>query len=120
MPSVVEICFVIQQKIIKRLFRYYLPLEKDVAHHLNKLEYSSSKDVLCKVWLKFSRWILKKIMVFKCIINLIVLFCYYLPLEKGVVLEFFLNKLESPFTKGCFMQSVVEIGTVFQEKKTKI
>ena len=31
------------------LFCYYLPLEKDGAFHLNKLESPSSKDVLCQV-----------------------------------------------------------------------
>ena len=33
-------------------FRNYLPLEKGVALHLNKLEFLSPKDVLCQVWLK--------------------------------------------------------------------
>ena len=33
------------------LFRYYLPLEKGVALHLNKLESSLPKDALCQVWL---------------------------------------------------------------------
>ena len=36
------------------LFRNYLPLEKGVALHLNKLESLSPKDALCKVWLKLA------------------------------------------------------------------
>ena len=34
------------------LLHNYLPLEKGVALHLNKLEYPSPKDALCKVWVK--------------------------------------------------------------------
>ena len=36
------------------LFCNYLPLEKGVALHLNKLEYPSPKDALCQVWLKLA------------------------------------------------------------------
>ena len=38
------------------LFRNYLPLEKGAALHLNKLEFPSSKDALCQVWLKLAQW----------------------------------------------------------------
>ena len=40
------------------LFSNYLPLEKGIALHLNKLESSSptAKDALGQVWLKLSRW----------------------------------------------------------------
>ena len=38
------------------LFPNYLPLEKDGALHLNKLESPSPKDALCQVWLKFAQW----------------------------------------------------------------
>ena len=38
------------------LFRNYLPLEKDVALRLNKLESHSPKDGLCQVWLKLAIW----------------------------------------------------------------
>ena len=74
----------------------YLPLEKCVAFHLNKLESPSPKDALCQVWLKLVH-LEKKILKF---INVISLFCY-LPLEKGVPL--YLNKLETwiLFTKEC-------------------
>jgi hypothetical protein len=38
------------------LFRYYLPLEKDVPLHLNKLESPPPKNYLCQVWLKLAKW----------------------------------------------------------------
>ena len=38
------------------LFLNYLPLEKDVALLLNKLESPSPKDALCQVWLKLAQW----------------------------------------------------------------
>ena len=37
------------------LFRKYLPLEKGVSLHLNKLESSSPKNAWCKVWLKLAQ-----------------------------------------------------------------
>ena len=51
--SLVEIDLVVLNKICKYfniilLFCYYLPLEKGVALHLNKLESPSSKDVCAK------------------------------------------------------------------------
>ena len=41
-------------------FHNYLPLEKDPALHLNKLESPSPKDRLCQVWLKFGPVVLEK------------------------------------------------------------
>ena len=38
------------------LFRYYPPLEKGGALHLNKLESPLPKDALCQVWLKLAQW----------------------------------------------------------------
>ena len=37
-------------------FCNYLPLEKDGALHLNKLESPTHKDDLCQVWLKLAQW----------------------------------------------------------------
>ena len=34
------------------IFRYYVPFNKGVALHFNKLEYPFPKDSLCQVWLK--------------------------------------------------------------------
>ena len=42
------------------LFRDYLPLEKDGALHLNKLDYPSPKDALCQVWLKLAQRFLRR------------------------------------------------------------
>ena len=42
------------------LFPYYLPLEKGVALHLNKLKSPSPKDALCQVWLKLALWFLRR------------------------------------------------------------
>ena len=36
------------------LFRFYLPFEKGVSLHLNKLESPPLKDVLCQVWVKLT------------------------------------------------------------------
>ena len=60
--SLVEIdVVVLNKKILKNfniilLFCYYLPLEKGMAFHLNKLESPSSKDALCQVLMKLTLW----------------------------------------------------------------
>ena len=41
---------------INVLFRFYLPLEKCVALHLNKFECPLPKDTLCLVWFKLVYW----------------------------------------------------------------
>ena len=56
----VEINLVILEKNIfflnfvtlSSLFSNYLPMEKGLALHLNKIESASSKDALCQAWLK--------------------------------------------------------------------
>ena len=40
-------------------FHYFLPLKKDRALHLNKLESPFPRDALCKVWLKLALWFFK-------------------------------------------------------------
>ena len=73
------------------LFRYYLPLEKGGALHLNNLESPSPKDALCHVWLKLALWFGRGgVLNF---VNVLSLFRNYLPLDMGVALH--LNKLES-------------------------
>ena len=54
----------------------------------------------------------------KKIFFVILLFCHYLPLEKGMAL--YLNKLESPPSNDGLVPSVVEIGPVVLEKKIKM
>ena len=55
-------------------FCYYLPLEKGVALHLNKLESSQPKDDLCQVWLKYAQcfWRRKCFNIFNRIFNRII------------------------------------------------
>ena len=38
------------------LFCYYVPFERGVTLHLNKLKYPLPKDVLCLLWLKLWFW----------------------------------------------------------------
>ena len=65
-PTLVEIGpAILENKILKfvnvfSLFRYYLPLEKGVALHLNKFEFLLPKDDLCQVWLKLAQWFLRR------------------------------------------------------------
>ena len=98
------------------LFRDYIPLEKGVALHLNKLESPSPKDALCQVWFKLAKWFWRR--RFLNIFNIFYSFRYYLPLEKGVALH--LNKLESPPLKDALCQVWFEIGPVVLEKKLKM
>ena len=61
------------------LFCNYLPLVKDRALHLIKLESTSPKDALCQVWLKLAQWFWRK-RFFK-FINVFSHFRNYLPLN---------------------------------------
>ena len=58
------------------LFCNYLPLEKNAALHLNKLESPLPKDALCQVWLKLAQWFWR---IWKCESNKItcLLFHWY-------------------------------------------
>ena len=56
--SLVEICQVALEKKILNDFNVsllYLPLEKDMALHLNKPEFHSPNDALFQVWLKLAK-----------------------------------------------------------------
>ena len=94
------------------LFRYYLPLEKGVALHLNKLESPSPKDALSQVWLKLAQWFLRR--RFLKFVNVFSLFPYYLPLENNWGPSF--EQTWIPFTQGYFVPSLVEFGPVVLEK----
>ena len=93
---------VLEKKIFNKIlhFRYYLPLEKGVTIHLNKLESLPSKDALCHVCLILAKQFWKRIFLINLNRNL--LFRYHFPLEKGVDLH--LNKLESPSSKDALYQ----------------
>ena len=98
------------------LFRYYLPLEKDVALHLNKNESPSPKDTLCQVKLKLAQWFLRR--RFLKVVNLISLFCNYLPLRKGMALH--LNKLECLLPKDALCQVWKPVVLEKKSKKGKV
>ena len=73
------------------LFRH-LPLKKDRALHLNKLESSLPKDALCKVWLnlacRFLRKYIQILWMYSC--------CFVIfPCSKRTK-PFIIKKLESP------------------------
>ena len=72
-------------------FRYYLQSGNSMAFPLNKFENPLPKDALCQVWLKLAQWSWRK--RFLNVVNAFLLFCYYLPLEKGVAPN--VNKLKS-------------------------
>jgi hypothetical protein len=67
---------------------------------LKKLEFPSPKDTLYQVWLNLAYWFWRR--GFLKIFNVFLLFCYYLPLEKGYPLP--LKKLESPSPKDNLCQ----------------
>ena len=78
---------------------------------MNKLESPLPKNALCQVWLNFAQWFRRR--RFLDFVNAFSLFRNYPPLEKGGVLH--LN-----ITQGCFVLSLVEIGLVVLEKKSKM
>ena len=82
------------------LLRYYLPLKKDRALHLNKPESPSPKNALCQVWLKSAQWFWRR--RYFNFVNIFSLFRNYFPLEKGGALH--LNKLEFPLPKDALCQ----------------
>ena len=66
-----------------------------------------------QVWLKLAQWFWRgRFLIF---VNIYSLFCYYLPLEKGMVLH--LNKLESTSPKDALYQVWLKFGSVVLEKK---
>ena len=91
MPSLVEIgIMVLDNKILNfvdvfTLFHNNLPLEQGLVLLLNKIEYPPFKDALCQVCLKLAQWFWRR--RFLNFVNLFKLFCYYVPLEKGVTLH---------------------------------
>ena len=90
------------------LFRDYLPLGKGVVYYLNKLEFPSPKNALGQVWLKLP---IESGEDFLNFVKAFSLFRNYFPYgkEPGPVLI--------PFTKGCCVPNVLEIGSMVLEKK---
>ena len=92
------------------LFRNYPSLEKGRTLHLNKPVSPSLKDALCQVRLIFSQWLWRRFF-FNSAISL------SSALGKGRGPWF--EQTCIPFTQRCFVPSLVEIGRVVLEKKTK-
>ena len=76
------------------LFTNNLPLEKGMALHLNKLESPLPLDALSKVWLKLAQ-------------------CFWRTRFWILVPSF--EQTWIPFTKGCFLLSLAEIGPAFKK-----
>ena len=89
--------------------------------HLNIFEFPFPKNALCQVWLKWAQWFWKR--KFLNFVNVFLLFCNYLPLEKSVILH--LKRLESLLLKDALCHvwlklKLVEIGPVVLEMKMTI
>ena len=83
-----------------------------ISTNLNPLH----QTMLCAILVEIGVWFWRRIL-FK-FVNKFFLFPYYLPLQKGMALH--LKKILIPFTQGCFVSSLVEIGLVVWEKKNKM
>jgi hypothetical protein len=96
---------VLEKKIFKWphpifAFLWYLPFEEDLALYLNNLEFPLPKDDLYQLWLKLACWFWRR--RFKKKFSVFLLFCDYLPLEKGNPLPS--NNLKSPPPKDDLCQ----------------
>ena len=80
---------------------------------LNKIESHSPKEVLCQVWLKLAQWFWRR--RFFNFVNEFFAFSLLSPFGKGQGPSF--EQTWIPFTQGCFVPSLVEIGSVVLEKK---
>ena len=94
-------------------FRYFLPLEKEVVSHLNKLEMLSSK---IRFFAKFG-WNRPSSSGEEDFSILSMNFLYFviISLEKGHGPAF--EQTWISFTQGCFVPSLVEIGRAVLEEK---
>ena len=90
MVSLVEISSVVLEgrflKIWSKQFHNFLIISpsKKWGLHLYKLESTLPKDASWQVWLKLAQWFWRR--RFLNFVNIFLLFCYYLPLGKGIVL----------------------------------
>jgi hypothetical protein len=79
-------------------FSDYLPFEKDLALDLYIVEFPLPKDDLWQVWVKLACWIWRR---FFLKFSKFLLFCYYLLLGKGVVLQLYNSELPLPKNDWC-------------------
>ena len=99
------------------LFHYYLPLEKDVAIHLKKLESPSPKNALCQVWFILISSSVVERKIFKALMCINLLFRYNLSLEKEGGLGLHLNKFESPLQKDPLYQVWLKLAHLFWRRR---
>jgi hypothetical protein len=92
----------------------YLPFEDYLALYLNKFDFLSSKDDLFQVCLNLVCWFWRR---FLKMFSVFLLFCYYLPLEKGF--PYCLNKHESPPPKDDLCQVWVKLAQWFWRRSRK-
>ena len=113
-PSVVEIGPVVLEK--KMHYRYFVVISpwKRAWPFMSQLR-SLHQGCFVLVWLKLAQWFLRK--RFLNFVYESSLFRSYLPWKRAWS---FLWKTEIPFTKGCFVPSLVEIGPVVLEKMMKM
>jgi hypothetical protein len=94
----------------------YLPLEEGLALYLNKLEFPLPKDNVYQVWLYLACWFWRRRFLKKKF-SVFLLFCYYLPLERGNPLH--LNKLESPSPKDDMRKVWLKLAQWFWRRSWK-
>jgi hypothetical protein len=93
----------------------YLPFEKDLALALYNFEFPLPKDDLYQVLLKLACWFWRK--RFLKIFSKFLLFCYYLPLGKEVVLH--LYKSESSLPKNDLCKFCLKLAQRFWRRSRK-
>ena len=84
------------------------PLEEGSGPSFKQTLIPLPKNALCQVWLKLAKWFWRR--RFLNIFNIILLFCYYLPLEKGIGPSF--EETLFPLPNNVLCPSLVEIGPV--------
>ena len=88
------------------------PHENWMVLHLNKNESPSSKNVLFQVWMQLVQWFLRR--RFLNFVIVLSLFRNFLPRKRAGPL---LEQICVPFTWGCFVTSLLEIGRVVLKEK---
>ena len=87
-------------------------MEKGRVLHLNKLESPSSNDALCQVWLKLAQLSREE-----DFFNLSMYFRNFVIISPWKRRGPSFVNTRIPFTQGCFVACLVEIGSVVLEKK---
>ena len=93
-------------------FRYFVimpPWKRACPFIWTNLNPLHPKNVLCQISLKLEQWFWGRRFLY--FVNVFSLFRNYPPLDKGVFLH-----LNIPFTQGCLVPSLVEIGLLVLEK----